>query len=413
MNKHLLRNLMILIAFTVGLIFFFIHLSDIGNIVTKILAVLSPIMYGLVIAYVLNYPYKVLHNHAFKNMGKKRAWLKNIKKPLALVLAYVIVLGLLSVMVSVLLPELSSSISMLIDNLPNYARTLQKFSDDTVASVKASTGFDLYAVTTYNEIISYITGDDVMKFITDFAKGVLPSAWTTVVDIGTALYHWILGLVISIYLLAAKDTLLSQTRKLIIAYTPDKFCRSFFKVCNVLNNKCGKFIIGKIIDSSIIGIMCFIGLSIFRFHYSLLISFVVAVFNMIPFFGPIIGAVPCTLLLLIIDPREALFFVLFIIVLQWLDGNVLGPKILGETVGISGFWIMVSVIVGGGLFHIPGMLLGVPVFAAIYVLVSEGVNDRLKKKKTKAKLSAKAAQPVTAAAQPVSENTKSSDQEAL
>ena len=116
---------------------------------------------------------------------------------------------------------------------------------------------------------------------------------------------------------------------------------------------------------------------------------------------------------LIIDPREALFFVLFIIVLQWMDGNVLGPKILGETVGISGFWIMVSVIVGGGLFHIPGMLLGVPVFAAIYVLVSEGVNDRLKKRKTKSKLSAKAAQPATAAAQPVSENTKSSDQEAL
>ena len=121
-------------------------------------------------------------------------------------------------------------------------------------------------------------------------------------------------------------------------------------------------------------------MSIFKFHYPLLISVVIGVFNLIPFFGPIIGAVPTTFLLLIINPMEALGFLVFLIVLQQFDGNILGPKILGETVGISGFWIMISVIVGGGLFGVPGMLLGVPIFAAIYTLVEEGAQIRLKKK---------------------------------
>ena len=137
---------------------------------------------------------------------------------------------------------------------------------------------------------------------------------------------------------------------------------------------------GKIIDSTIIGIMCFIGLSIFRFHYPLLISVIIGVFNLIPFFGPVIGAIPTTFLLLIINPFEALGFLVFLIFLQQFDGNILGPKILGETVGISGFWIMISVIIGGGLFGVPGMLLGVPVFAAIYTLVEEGAERRLKNK---------------------------------
>ena len=181
-------------------------------------------------------------------------------------------------------------------------------------------------------------------------------------------------------LLSGKERLTRQFKIAAVAYLPEKVHKRLFKIADVFNNKCGKFIVGKIIDSFIIGLMCFIGLSIFRFHYPLLISVIIGVCNMIPFFGPIIGAIPTTFLLLIINPWEALGFLVFIIVLQQFDGNILGPKILGETVGISGFWIMFSVIVGGGLFSVPGMLLGVPVFAAIYTLVEEGAERRLKKK---------------------------------
>ena len=388
MKKHQLRNIMIIIAFTVVLIFFFIHISDIWTIVKSVFKVLAPILYGLVIAYVLNYPFKAFYNHAFKKMGTKHKWLSKLRKPLALVCSYVIVLGLLTFLVSILIPELSTSVSSLADNIQVYAKQIREASDSVVDFIKLKTGYNLYDADTYQKVITYITGDTSTAFFKNTLSGILPSTWNTMVDIGTALYNWVLGLVISIYLLIGKDTLLRQFRKLIVAYTPGKFYNRFFKVTDVMNNKCGRFIIGKIIDSSIIAVMCFIGLSIFQFHYSLLISFIIGLFNMIPFFGPVFGAIPCTLLLLLIDPVEALWFVLFIVVLQWFDGNILGPKILGESVGVSGFWIMVAVIVGGGFFGVPGMILGVPVIAALMVLVREGAAKRLERKKLKLKFAA-------------------------
>ncbi len=182
------------------------------------------------------------------------------------------------------------------------------------------------------------------------------------------------------YMLASKEKLCKQAKAVVVAYLPVKVSRFLIKVTDMSDAKCGKFIIGKIIDSAIIGLICFIGLTIFKFDYALLISVIVGVTNVIPFFGPFIGAIPCAFLLLLIDPVQCFWFVVFVIILQQFDGNFLGPKILGDTVGISGFWILFSVIIGGGLFGVGGMLLGVPVFAVVYTLVAEGVFTRLKKK---------------------------------
>ena len=376
---------MILITFTVALIFFFIHLTDIWNVLSTILKVLAPILYGLVIAYVLNYPYKFFRDRAFKNMGKKHKWLLKVRKPLALFISYFIIFGIFIFLISILIPELSNSIATLIDNIPAYAQKIKEWSDGVVDYVKNNTGYNLYDMATYSDVIKFFTGDSMQEFVSNIVKYTIPSA---AFGIGSALYNWGIGIVISIYFLASKEALLRQTKKMFLAYTPDKFNRFLFRVADVVNNKCGKFIIGRLIDSSIIGVMCFIGMSIFHFHYPLLISFLIGLCNMIPFFGPFIGAIPSAFLLLIIDPMEALWFILFDIILQQFDGNILGPKILGESVGISGFWIMVSVIVAGGLFGLPGMLLGVPIFAAIYTLMSDSVAKRLKKKEEKAKTAA-------------------------
>lgn len=378
---------MILITFTISLVFFFIHLTDIWNILSNILKVLAPILYGLVIAYVLNYPFRFFRDRAFKNMGTKHKWLLKVRSPLALAISYILIFGVLALLISILIPELRNSMSTLIDNVPTYAKTIQKWSDDLVQFIKRNTGYNLYEMTTYKDIVTFFTGDNSKEFLTTLLTNTLPTA---AFDIGYALYNWILGIVISIYLLANKDALLRQTKKLIVAYVPERFYIFLFRVADVVNNKCGKFIIGRVIDSSIIAVMCFIGMSIFHFHYPLLISFLIGLFNMIPFFGPFIGAIPSAFLLLIIDPMEALWFLIFNIILQQFDGNILGPKILGESVGISGFWIMVSVIVSGGLFGLPGMLLGVPMFAAIYTLLSDAVNNRLKKNEEKKKAKAAA-----------------------
>lgn len=375
---------MLIILYTTVLIFFFVHIKDVVSALKSVFTVIAPILYGLVIAYLLNYPYKAFYNHAFRKMGTKHQWLKKIKKPLSLILSYIIIFGVVGFLVSTLIPELSSSITTLIDNVPIYEQAIKSASDSTVEFIRNLTGYNLYEYASYSNLITLVTGNDTTEFIKNIFTNYVPSAFSTVLGIGTGLYNWGIGIIISIYLLASKDRLIRQCKIAIVAFTPEKFHERFFKIGDVFNNKCGKFIVGKIIDSTIIGIMCFIGLSIFRFHYPLLISVIIGVFNLIPFFGPIIGAVPTTFLLLIINPMEALGFLVFIIVLQQFDGNILGPKILGETVGISGFWIMVSVIVGGGLFGVPGMLLGVPVFAAVYTLVEESASRRLEKKQLSA-----------------------------
>ena len=324
-------------------------------------------------------------------MGKKHKWLAKFNKPLSIALSYIIVFGIITFLISMMIPELASSIEKFISAMPEYEQTLRGWADDTANFVNNVTGYDLYEIATFNNIISFITGNEATEFFKNVTSTLVPSAVTTMVDIGTGIYNWGLGIVISIYLISSKETLLSQARRVISAFTPEKFSKRFFHVCTVFNTKCGKFIIGKIIDSSIIGLMCFIGMSIFRFDYPLLISVIIGVSNLIPFFGPFIGGIPSAVLLLLINPMEALWFVIFLFVLQQFDGNILGPKILGESVGISGFWIMVSVIVGGGLFNIVGMVLGVPFFAAIYTLVSEAVISR-NAKKAKLKAEAEAAQ---------------------
>lgn len=384
MKNPKIKNIMLVILYTTLLVFFFIHITDVLKILSYIFKVLAPILYGLVIAYLLNYPYKAFYNHVFKKMGTKHKWLKKLKKPLSLCLVYIIILGIVTFLVSTLIPELSSSITTLIDNIPMYEKAVKEASDSAAAWINHMTGYDLYEFATYSNIIGLITGNDTTEFIKNIFTDYVPSAFSTVLGIGTGLYNWGIGVIISIYLLASKERLVRQFKIATVAYLPEKIHKRLFKIGDVFNNKCGKFIVGKIIDSFIIGLMCFIGLSIFRFHYPLLISVIIGVFNMIPFFGPIIGAIPTTFLLLIINPWEALGFLVFIIVLQQFDGNILGPKILGETVGISGFWIMFSVIVGGGLFGVPGMLLGVPIFAAIYTLIEEGAERRLKKKEISA-----------------------------
>ena len=409
MKKSNLRTIMLIILFTTALIFLFIHVNDVLDFLGLIFTVINPIIYGLFIAYVLNYPYKLFHNHAFKNMGTKHKWLKKFNKPLSITLSYIIVFGIIIFLISMMIPELASSIQTFIDNVPEYELTLRAWADDTAVFVDNLTGYDLYEFATFNNIVTLITGNEATEFFKNMSASLLPSAFTTMVDIGTAVYNWGIGIVISIYLIAEKEKLLSQSRRVISAFTPEKFSKRFFHVCTVFNTKCGKFIIGKIIDSSIIGLMCFIGMSIFRFDYPLLISVIIGVSNLIPFFGPFIGGIPSAVLLLLINPMEALWFVIFLFVLQQFDGNILGPKILGESVGISGFWIMVSVIVGGGLFGVPGMVLGVPFFAAIYTLVAEAVqwkNEKRARMKAEAEAAESDAPTVEEAPEPVQKDNQ-------
>ena len=187
--------------------------------------------------------------------------------------------------------------------------------------------------------------------------------------------------IICVYLLSSKTVLAAQIKKLMFAFFSREKVNDFLDTANEGNRIVTKFIIGKLIDSTIIGFMCFITLIIFDIPYALLVSVIVGVTDIIPFFGPYLGAIPCTLLILLSDePIKALYFVIIILVIQQVEGNIISPKIIGDTIGLSPFWVITSMIIGGGLFGLAGMLLGVPVVAIIFFLLKKSTDKRLKVK---------------------------------
>ena len=358
------------------------NIKQVTGVVRNILGVFMPFIYGFILAYILSFPYNFFHDRCFKKLGTKYEKLKNLKKPLSLIISYVLCFGVVGLLVGILIPELTNSITHLVEDIPMYMQSIQNSANDFVLMIRERFGYDLYDEKTYNEVISLLTGKDAQQVLENFISDVFPTALNFAEGFTTGIYNWIIGIVVSIYMISTKDKLCRQSKAMVVAYLPLKTSRKVLQITDLCNKKCGKFIIGKIIDSCIIGLICFVGMSIFKFDYALLISVVIGVTNVIPFFGPFIGAIPSAFLLLLIDPMQCFWFVVFIIVLQQFDGNILGPKILGDTVGISGFWILFSVIVGGGLFGVVGMLLGVPVFAVIYTLIDDSVTKRLKEKRS-------------------------------
>ena len=220
---------------------------------------------------------------------------------------------------------------------------------------------------------------DLNTIVQGLTNYLFPHIFDFTKNVYNVFYNFIISVIISIYYLANKETLMNQIKKITYSLVPQKFLGRVLRTVDICNNKVGKFLYGKLIDSTILGLLCFIVLQIFGIEYAVLLSVFVGVTNIIPFFGPIIGAIPGVILLVMINPIQALIFGIIIIVLQQIDGNFIGPKILGNQLGISGFWIMFSVLVGAGLFGFVGMLLGVPVFAVIYQICGEKVNNRLVK----------------------------------
>ncbi len=213
---------------------------------------------------------------------------------------------------------------------------------------------------------------DINQIMTNLTEGILGFL--------NEIFDFLVGIIVSIYVMYGRETFARQAKKIVYALFPPKKANLVLHLGNKTNEIFGGFIIGKIIDSIIIGILCFIILSIIKMPYTLLVSVIVGVTNVIPFFGPFIGAIPCSVLILLNDPMKGLYFIIFVFLLQQFDGNILGPKILGDTTGLSSFWVITAILFGGGLFGFAGMLLGVPTFAVIYYILQLVIESRLEQK---------------------------------
>lgn len=382
MSKKRFKQILLLVALGVLLLFLKDNIKYVFDAIGLVLIVAMPFIIGFCIAFLINKPYVFFSEKVFKKFGdSKFQVVRKIRKPLALIIAYLLIFGILAFLITILIPQLVASFNTLAGNFSNYADTFKDWIVNTCKDylhIELKEDNDLFAV--INNLVKIITGGELKDFVSNFANTFGPDLFNNAMQLTTNVYNTVMGIVISFYFLACKDKLIYQTKKFTVAVLPEKALPKTFEIAELTNRMFGRYIYGRIIDSLIMGMLCFIGMAILRFDYALLISVIVGITNIIPMFGPVIGAVPSILILLIVNPLEAVWFTIFIIVLQQIDGNLIGPKVMGSSIGISGFWVMASVILGGGLFGIVGMFVAVPLFAVIYVLIGSSVNKRLKEK---------------------------------
>lgn len=357
-NPNFFSNLAVVI---IGISFYLAmsNLDLVRQAINGVLGVLSPFVGGFVIAYLLDGPVRFFEEKF------------SMKRGLSIAVSYLLAVVLFGVLLSFVLPQVVQSVMVLADNLNSYLSSLNAF----VASV--STRFELDEEMIEGMMLSYT---DLMKQATELLRTFMPELLNYSMAVGSGLVSALTAFIASVYMLMGKQRLLGQMRKVIYAFLPLKKARRMLAVCSNANRVFNGFIYGKLIDSAIIGALCFILMSLFKMPFALLISVVVGVTNVIPFFGPFIGAIPSVMILLMVDPIVALEFGVLILALQQFDGNILGPKILGDSTGLSAIWVLVAIIVGGGLFGFVGMVIGVPTFAVLYSLTSDLLARRLKAK---------------------------------
>lgn len=365
------RTLSNLIVVCVGILLYqgLTHFTQVKYAVQSFLNVLAPFILGFVIAYLLNTPVDFFERSVYQKYKKKHIF--------SIVTVYLLALALIAILLQLIFPQVADSIRQLFNNLSIYLSNLNQMAQELILRFHLEGEGLTNLVDSYNKLVQNITSDDVVRRVTDFLTSSAPELWNFGVSVGNGVVTTLTAIITSIYMLSGKQRLLSQIKKLIYAVFPARSVDRILAVSSNANRIFVGFINGKILDSAIIGVLCFVFTSILKIPYAILISVIVGVTNVIPFFGPIIGAVPCVMILIMVDLWAALRFGVLVIILQQFDGNILGPKILGNSTGLSALWVLVAIIVGGGLFGFPGMLLGVPTFAVFYSLLREWTDARL------------------------------------
>lgn len=359
--------------------FALLRLDAISGAVTKIINVLKPIIYGLAIAYLLNPIVKNVDRFFVPLLEKKldRKKARKLSRGIGVIAAILFLIVLIVALCNMLIPELYKSIRDLIYTLPGQlSEMVDKFnhfqSKDTTTRVLIQNILEQGT----ESLQTWLRNDLLRQTNT-----LMSNLTVGVISIVNELLNFLIGLIVSVYVLFSKELFAAQCKKIVYALMKTNHANMMLHLAKKSNEIFGGFIIGKIIDSAIIGVLCFIGLTLLRMPYPLLVSVIVGVTNIIPFFGPYIGAIPSALLILLEDPRKGIYFIIFILFLQQLDGNIIGPKILGDSTGLSAFWVVFSILLGGGLFGVVGMIVGVPTFAVIYYIIMMIVNQMLERKK--------------------------------
>ena len=378
-NKYIAWGLTIFSVFAALILLFFAiyRWHYITAFITNIVIILMPFIYGVVIAYLMNPVLKFFENRVYEPLLKKKFKKKErtkITRVLSICTSTIIFWGLLITCISFLIPEMLKSLETLVTNINTYLTNSKELLINLFGGSESIREF-------INDNYSRFSG-----FMNEWLnEGVIANIMTVLGNsiFGTIkfLYNLIIGYIISIYILFDKEKFKAQCKKLLYTFFSNDRVNIILENTRYTDKVFGGFFAGKLLDSLIIGILCFIFMIVFKMPYPLIIAVIVGVTNIIPYFGPFIGAIPSALLVLLVDPSKCIGFLIFIVILQQFDGNILGPKILGSKTGLSSFWVLFSLLIFGGLFGVVGMLIGVPLFSIFYSFINGVIKRRLKGKK--------------------------------
>ncbi|MCR5501630.1 MAG: AI-2E family transporter [Lachnospiraceae bacterium] len=385
-NKKYLSIAMIafgVIVFSLLVFFLIYNRENVGKSLSKLITVLKPVLYGMVIAYLFTpminfFERKIFIPVSLRKKDKQDLSPLKLKvfRVLSIILSMTIVIGLISVLLSFIVPQLVESISSIVAQIPEYQEQVEAAANATLAKHA-----DLYKLFTqyFDTGYEYLSGW-FEKFVLPWLQGLLVNVGSGVISAIRGLWNFLIGAIISIYVMLNKELFAGQAKKIAYSVFSRERANLLIKDCRFVSATFLNFIVGKIVDSMIIGVICFICSTIIGFPYPLLISVIIGVTNIIPVFGPFLGAIPSALLILLISPKLCLYFIIFVLILQQVDGNIIGPKILGSSTGISGFWVIFAITLFGGLWGIGGMFIGIPFFAVIYALIKRHIDRRLTRK---------------------------------
>lgn len=368
MEKKLFKSLILLITYAIALVVLIVKIDAVGACCAALLSAFKPLLIGFAVAFVLSRPCAFFARLYEKKLPERFG---RAARPLAVVTCYLAVLLLLSGVVALVVPELVSSIQSFVSNLSTYSGNFQALYDKVVELLDLQALADLNLSSAIRQILN-----DLLSGVLNALTTTLPHLVTVTSVLVSGVVTGVLSLVFSIYMLSGGPKLAAQCRRLITAYLPERLSTPLLSVIRLTADTFSKYVSGQLIEACILGGLCFLGMCLFRFDYAPLISVVVGVSALIPVAGAYIGGAVAVLLLVMIDPLKAFLFLVFLVVLQQLEGNLIYPRVVGTSMGLPGIWVLAAVTVGSALFGFVGLVASVPVTAVLYTLLKRDLRRR-------------------------------------
>ncbi|MBE6985320.1 MAG: AI-2E family transporter [Ruminococcaceae bacterium] len=379
-DKYFKWGLTAFLVLVAGAIFWivFSNFSGFYDVILDLISILAPILYGCFFAYIMNPVMKFVMGFMKKRLSKSKLSeqkVMTISKTSGVLVSVIVLLLVIYALITLLVPNIISSLEVLLSEakLQSYYNTITKW----VNSVFPGTDIEQWIKENLDSIFS-----TMQRLLSEVNLGAFVSdVFSAGVSVVSTLFNFMIGIVAAVYILIYKEQLCAQAKKITTSLLRNDHADRVFEIARRTNRIFSGYVIGKILDALMVGIITYIVMLIMGMPYAILIATIVGITNIIPYFGPFIGAAPSALLLLIENPIDALYFIIFIVVLQMIDGNIIENRIMGLKLGISDFWVLVSILLFGGVFGFAGMLLGVPIFAVIYSIIADAVNKKLRRKR--------------------------------